>query len=155
MRNPEDLTPNEFPKLAWQPGALAKPLDLLFDCVVKEASNSIEWYKIKRKPKQIGGQILRVGAIIVAAVAGLVPVVGEIFQDNGKPRIAPGWATVALAIAGLLVLLDRFWGFTSAWVRFMLSEQELGDALRKFQFDWEQDKISWGGRSQQSRKPRP
>jgi hypothetical protein len=144
-KKPEDLTPNEFPKIAWQSGKLAEPLGQLFDCVVKEANDSITWYKIRRKPKQLGGQILRVGAIIFAAIAGLVPVVGEIFQDNGRPSIAPGWATVALAIAGLVVLLDRFWGFTSAWVRFMLSQQELGEALRKFQFDWEEDKISWDG----------
>jgi hypothetical protein len=30
-------------------------------------------------------------------------------------------------------------------VRFMLSQQELGEALRKFQFDWEEGKISWNG----------
>jgi len=142
---PEDLTPNEFPKIAWQSGKLAEPLGQLFDCVLKEANDSIAWYGFRRKPKQFGGQILRVGAIIFAAIAGLVPVVGEIFQDNGRLIIAPGWATVALAIAGLLVLLDRFWGFTSAWVRFMLSQQELGETLRKFQFDWEEAKISWDG----------
>lgn len=144
-KKPEDLNPDKFPKTAWQPGKLAEPLGQLFDCVVKEANDSIAWYTIRRKPKQLGGQILRVGAIIFAAIAGLVPVVGEIFQENGRPSIAPGWATVALGIAGLLVLLDRFWGFTSAWVRFMLSQQELSEVLRKFQFDWEQDKISWDG----------
>jgi SMODS and SLOG-associating 2TM effector domain 2 len=145
-KKPKDLAPNEFPKIAWQQGKLAEPLGKLFDCVVKEANDSIQWYTQRRKPKQLGGQILRVGAIVFAAIAGLVPVVGEIFQDgNGRPGIPPGWATVALGIAGLLVLLDRFWGFTSAWVRFMLSQQELGEALSKFEFEWEQDKISWEG----------
>jgi hypothetical protein len=145
-KKPEDLTPKEFPKIAWQSGKLAEPLGQLFDCVVEEAKDSIVWYTIRRRPKQLGGQILRVGAIIFAAIAGLVPVVGEIFQDStGRPGMPPGWATVALAIAGLLVLLDRFWGFTSAWVRFMLSQQELSEALSKFQFEWEQDKLSWDG----------
>jgi hypothetical protein len=142
---PKDLTPNEFPKIVWEPGKLAEPLEQLFACVMKEANDAIKWYEIRRKPKQYGGQILRVSALIFAAIAGLVPIVGEIFQDNGRPSIAPGWATVALAIAGLLVLLDRFWGFTSAWVRFLLAQQELGKELRNFQFDWAKDKISWGG----------
>jgi hypothetical protein len=48
---------------------LAEPLGELFDCVVKEAKVSIEWYKIRRTPKQIGGQILRVSAIVFAAIA--------------------------------------------------------------------------------------
>ena len=142
---PKDLTPNEFPKVVWEPGKLAEPLEQLFVCVVKEANDAIRWYELRRKPKQYGGQILRVSALIFAALAGLVPIVGEIFQDNGRPSIAPGWATVSLAIAGLLVLLDRFWGFTSAWVRFLLAQQELGKELRNFQFDWAKHKISWGG----------
>src|SRR6266404_5477809 len=74
-KKPADLTPNEFPKIAWQPGKLAEPLGQLFDCAVKEANDSITWYGIRKKPKQFGGQILRVGAIIFAAIAGLVPVV--------------------------------------------------------------------------------
>ena len=142
---PKDLTPNEFPKIVWEPGKLAEPLEQLFVCVVKEANEAIRWYEIRRRPKQYGGQILRVSALIFAALAGLVPIVGEIFQDNGRPSIAPGWATVALAMAGLLVLLDRFWGFTNAWVRFLLAQQELGKELRNFQFDWARDTISWGG----------
>lgn len=142
---PKDLTPNEFPKIVWEQGKLAEPLEQLFACVVKEANDAIAWYNIRRKPKQYGGQILRVGALIFAAVAGLVPVLGEIFQHNERPGIPPGWATVALAIAGLLVLLDRFWGFTSAWVRFLLAQQELGEELRRFEFDWAKDKISWSG----------
>lgn len=143
---PKDLTPNEFPKIVWEQGKLAEPLEQLFTCVVKEANDAIAWYNIRRKPKQYGGQILRVGALLFAAVAGLVPILGEIFQDNEhRPGLAPAWATVALGIAGLLVLLDRFWGFTSAWVRFLLAQQELSNELRNFEFDWAKDKISWAG----------
>jgi hypothetical protein len=141
--NPEDLTPNEFPKTDWQTGKLAESLEKLFNCAVKETNDSITWYELKRKPKQIGGQVLRVVAIILAGVAGIIPVIGEIFQNDGRPIIAPGWATVALAIAGLLVLLDRFWGFTSAWVRFMRSQQDLSETLRRFQFEWEENKVEW------------
>jgi SMODS and SLOG-associating 2TM effector domain 2 len=143
---PKDLTPNEFPKIVWEPGKLAEPLEELFACVVKEANDAIAWYNIRRKPKQYGGQILRVGALIFGAIAGLVPILGEIFQDNERrPGIAPAWATVALGVAGLLVLLDRFWGFTSAWVRFLLAQQELSEALRNFEFDWAKEKILWAG----------
>jgi SMODS and SLOG-associating 2TM effector domain 2 len=143
---PKDLTPNEFPKIVWEAGKLAEGLEQLFACVVSEANDAIAWYNLRRKPKQYGGQILRVGALIFGAVAGLIPVLGEIYQDNGRPGIAPAWATVALGIAGLLVLLDRFWGFTNAWVRFLLAQQELSTELRNFEFDWARDKLSWSGK---------
>ena len=85
----------------WEQGKLAEPLEQLFTCVVKEANDAISWYNIRRKPKQYGGQILRVGALIFAALAGLVPILGEIFQDSEhRPGLAPAWATVALGIAG-------------------------------------------------------
>lgn len=142
---PKDLSPDEFPKIVWAPGKLADALEQLFACVVKDANDAINWYSLKRKPKQCGGQILRVSALIFAALAGLVPILGEIFQRHRRPEIPPGWAAVALGVAGLLILLDRFWGFTSAWVRYLLAEQELAQELRNFQFDWEKAKISWGG----------
>ena len=103
---PKDLTPNEFPKIVWEPGKLTEPLEELFTCVVKEANDAIAWYNLRRKPKQYGGQILRVGALIFVAVAGLVPILGEIFQDNERrPEIAPAWATIR--VVGTVNGVDR------------------------------------------------
>ena len=46
-------------------------------------------------------------------VAGIIPILAQILTENGKPRIQPAWASVALGIAAAFVLLDRFFGFSS------------------------------------------
>lgn len=43
-----------------------------------------------------------------------------------------------------LTLLDRFYGFTSSWIRFPLTAQQLIEALEAFHFEVERQKLSWG-----------
>lgn len=51
------------------------------------------------------------------------------------------WGSLLLAGAGILVLLDRFWGCTSAWVRYVRAAQELSGALDAFRIDLESHKL--------------
>jgi hypothetical protein len=55
----------------------------------------------------------------------------------------PTWAAVLLAIAATLVLLDRFFGSTSGWVRFSLAAQQLENALTEFRFAMQAERLSW------------
>jgi low affinity Fe/Cu permease len=55
----------------------------------------------------------------MVAVAGVLPVLSQIFGAGSSVKIQPAWAAVALAIAVSLVALDRFFGFSSAWARYM------------------------------------
>ena len=66
-------------------------------------------------------------------------------ERNGHPAIEPLWAALLLTVAGILVLMDRFWGCTSAWVRYMLAAQEISAALDAFRMDWESHKLLWDG----------
>jgi hypothetical protein len=141
----EDLMPGRFQTLSWRPGALAKPLDELFGYVTSEAERAVDWYHRKRTPMQWGGRLLRFGAILATAAAGVMPLLAEIFERDGEPAIDPLWGAFALALAGILVLLDRFWGCTSAWVRYTLALQELSEALDAFRIDWEGSKVLWAG----------
>lgn len=144
-RRAQDLDPSPFPELSWQPSCLAKSLDELFHYVTGESERAIAWYLRKRKPMQWGGQLLRLGAIVAAGVAGVTPLLAEIFESQGSPGVDPLWAAVALTAAGTLILLDRFWGFTSAWVRYMVASQELTAALDAFRIEWARHQLRWGG----------
>ena len=72
------------------------------------------------------------------AAAGVLPVFSQIFAAGGSVTIQPAWATVALAIAVALVGLDRFFGFSSAWARYMATGQAISAALNQFRLDWQQ-----------------
>ncbi len=140
--------PAHFPALAWEPGAWPKSLDALFRYAVGEAERAMAWYDGKRRRAQRAGRLLRLGAILATSVAGVTPILSELFERDGRPVVDPLWAAFLLALAGILVLLDRFWGCTSAWVRYVLAAQELAVALDAFRIDWERHKLAWDARGE-------
>ena len=142
---PADLKPVPFPTLSWAPEDRSKSLAALAAYAMREAERAIDWYHWKRRSMQRWGRGLRLGAILSSSAAGVTPVVAELMERNGTPSIDPLWAALLLAGAGILVLLDRFWGCTSAWVRYMLAAQEISAKLDTFRMDWEGHKLLWEG----------
>ena len=139
-----DLKPRELPQLSWQANDVVDSLSKLFDYVAGVGQEAVDWYYGAKRPKRRWGRALRLGAILSTGVAAGIPLLAEIFeQEGGKPGIQPLWAAVALAAAGLMVLLDRFWGCTSGWVRYLLAGQEASNALEQFRLDWQSAVIAW------------
>jgi hypothetical protein len=133
-----------FPTISGDPEKLDKEVQELFDFAANLADGAIVWYCTKRRPKRALGWWLRVGVIVATAVAGLIPVFAELFQEaDGGWSVRPGWSTVALGFAALFLALDKFGGYTSGWIRFMLAEMELTRARDEFRFDWQNAKLAW------------
>ena len=143
---PEDLKPAGFPDdLDWTSNNILGSLSQLRDYSISEGEKANAWYLSSRVGKRLAGRSLRVAAIIFTAAAGLVPVVSQLWQTNGVPEIAPGWSPLLLGLAGLWVLLDKFLGASSAWLRYVSASQDIGDRLRKFRFDWEAKWVNLAG----------
>jgi hypothetical protein len=144
-RIPADLKPIPFPSLSWAPEDRTKSLAALVDYAASEAERAIDWYYWKRRRMQRWGRGLRLGAILASSAAGVTPLLAELLERNGSRAIEPLWAALLLALAGILVLLDRFWGCTSAWVRYVLATQEITAVLDAFRMDWESHKLLLDG----------
>jgi len=144
-KSPADLSPVPFPSLFWAPEERAKSLAALVSYATGEAERAIDWYYWKRRRTQGWGRGLRLAAILATSAAGITPLLSELSQQDGRPAIEPLWAALLLAVAGILVLLDRFWGCTSAWVRYMNAAQEITAALDAFRLEWERHKLLWDG----------
>jgi hypothetical protein len=86
--------------------------------------------------------LLRLGAIISTAIAGVIPILGEILKKDNVPLVNPAWSTVALAIVALFVAIDNFGGYTSGWIRYMLTGQKIDELIEVFRFQWEKDKLA-------------
>ena len=136
-----NLRPIGFPTtLDWSPANQQASLEKLYLFVVGECEASINWYYRKKGVKSLLGFLLRLGAILAVAVAGLIPLIGELLKRNGIPGISPAWATVALALAGLLIAIDRFGGYTSGWIRYIRTAQMLTSLQGEFRLDWEENR---------------
>ena len=89
-----------------------------------------------KKRKQRFTKLFRTLAILITAAAGIVPILLEIFPRNGTPLFSPAWISVAIAIAGVLVLLDRFGGFSTGWPRFIDAMLKIQYAITEFDLDY-------------------
>lgn len=134
----EDLKPTGFPKdLSWKPEDTSESLGKLRAYSEGEAERAAAWYLKQRTGKRRVGQSLRGLTIGFTVGAGLIPILSQLFLDDGKPIIQPGWSALLLGLAGLAVSYDKFFGGTSSWLRYIAASQKIGGLLRKFRFDYE------------------
>lgn len=136
--------------LDWSPAKQQESLEKLYAFVVSECAASIDWYYRKKWSKSLLGFLLRLGAILMVGVAGLIPLIGELLKRDGIPGISPAWATVALALAALLIAIDRFGGYTSGWIRYIRTAQTLTSLQGEFRLDWEEHRRTHCGQPSDS-----
>lgn len=133
----------EFPELDWSSGQRAISLRLLREYTIGEAQKAIEWYDQSRPSQKLYARLFRGLAIVLMGFAGLVPLFGKWTEADGKPGLDPILTGIFVGIAGILLLLDKFYGFSSAWVRYMKADQQLSQILKMFRFDYDETKMSW------------
>jgi hypothetical protein len=135
----KDLTaPVEAAGLHWDPADIDASMDRLKAFAIGRAADAVSYYQRVKRPKKWWAVRLRLAALLGAGAAGLLPLISQIFvTDQGRPYIAPAWASVFLALAAGAVAIDRYFGLSSAWMRFMTSELQVRRSLDEFEFGWE------------------
>ena len=142
----DDLTPRAFPSdLRYTEQEAGESLEKLYTFANEECERAISWYYLKKRSKRIAGYTCRVGSILAATLAGIIPILGEIYKTNAVPSLSPAWATIAIAIAAVLIALDRLGGYTSGWIRYIRSGQILGQLQSDFRVEWEKQRLAMQG----------
>jgi hypothetical protein len=140
----KNLIPSLFPeKLQWDRDNVFISLGKLYDFVTIECNNAIFWYYDKKKWKKRCGVLSRVLAILGGAIAGMVPIIIEIQKSTGcKYILSPGISTVSLVFVALFISLDKFGGWTSGWIRYVNTAQQLSQLQSNFRLKWQEQMIS-------------
>lgn len=143
-QKPEDLKPEEkFPSFpagqgSADPKALQEYLEGVHDFALKSTMKQINWYNENKKPYMERAKVLRGLAIVFVALGALTPfIVGSKIIPEGWVGI--NWTQVgyiSLGIAVCLIGLDKFFGYSSSWIRFMTTSNALQKYLAEFQYDW-------------------
>ena len=120
-------------QLDWSEKSRVKSLTEVFEYAIGVSREAQDWYEGKHPSKRSSGRALRLTGLLFLGVGGVLPIISEISSSaSGKPAIAPGWAAVALALAAGCGILDRYLGYSSAWMRFILAEQRLESQRQDF-----------------------
>lgn len=141
----KDLGNTERLSLDWSPAGATKSLQEIFGYVMSAAEETIDWYVGAKNVKRHFARTIRVSSILLGAAAALLPTIIELFPDNNRLHIGAGWTVVLIGIAGTLLLLDRFFGFSAGWMRYISTELQLRQITQEFQMDWEAEKVIWQG----------
>jgi hypothetical protein len=126
---------DEAPK--WDPGNSEQSLKNIFCYVVEQAGESSRWYWRAKIWKARLSQGIRFVAWVLAAIAGLLPIMGALLPDGQTHTLANGlWASLLLGVAAALLGLDKAFGYSSGWARYVLTATNIRKALEEFRLDW-------------------
>lgn len=135
-----DLGTAQMPAISWDRGREA--LGELYDWAELSARESIAWYLGEKKRKANWSRSLRALSVILATAGGAIPVAA---LSAGRPVVG-NWGFVLLALAAGCLAYDRFFGYSSAWLRYMSAAISLRGQLSDFQLGWVKEMAALGSR---------
>ncbi|MDD5319642.1 MAG: DUF4231 domain-containing protein [Methylococcales bacterium] len=137
-----DLQPAMSSELFWDEEHRRQSLEVVYKRAENHALSAIDWYLHAKRSKKNCAQFLRLGTIASSAVAGLLPLLSQIYQAQ-LSSLSPAWTTIALGVAGVLMAIDKFFGCSNAWMRFIATEHRIRQALHEFQMDYDIEQSKW------------
>lgn len=102
--------------------------------IIAMAENEENWYASKRSVHAVGTRTLRFSALILFGLGLIFPLLN--IETAGKVK-SIGY--LLLAIGGLLLLFDKYFGLSSSFVRFYLAEEDIKKNLADFEIAWEME----------------
>ena len=157
----KNLTVPTLHKLAWgAPAEIQMSLHELYAYAEKRADDAIKWYMRQKGKKALGSRALRLSAIILTTLGGLAPIIvslGWLSTATGRldrsgafhftDALVGQLGYLLLAIAGACILLDKFFGFSSGWMRYITTGMSIQKSLSQFRLDWAMMVAQLGGKN--------
>jgi hypothetical protein len=107
------------------------PASGAYKSLVKFYEETISWYMHEKESKSRLSKRLRFCAISLAVLGGIAPLVNAAY---GKFPSSAGY--VLLALAAGLQLVDRYFGYSSSWSRYLRVAMEANGLLLMLQLRW-------------------
>ncbi|MFF0268076.1 SLATT domain-containing protein [Kribbella sp. NPDC004536] len=91
----------------------------------------VEWYLVHKRSKQKISKYLRFSSLIIGVTGGVVPLASPIF-----PQLDSALGYLLLAIAGGFQLVDRYFGYSVSWSRYVATAMMCNRGLLNLQAEW-------------------
>jgi hypothetical protein len=126
----------EFPE--WDPKKPWESLLQLYSTTLKQGGSAVDWYRVNIRSKRAGSQIIRLLAILLFSVGALIPLVINIARIEGdqKGLLDPQWGYISFATAAAFLAADKYYGFSTGWIRYIKTQLALERALADLRYDW-------------------
>jgi hypothetical protein len=137
-KNIRNIRPEEPDRIGWDSADLAKSLREIRNAVELEGQKAIDWYWKAKRWKRIPSQWIQFLALLLTAAAGLVPIILQLVKNTGAAKGFDSGPLAALfvGIAAALLGLDKAFGYSSGWTRYVLAATSMTNLLHEFRMDW-------------------
>lgn len=132
-------------EIDWTPPHAQESAKRVFEYAQRAANTAIDYYRSAKAPKKAWATSLRMLALVLATIAGITPIIQQATIGGRYLAIAPEWASVLIAIAAGLVAIDRFFGFSNAWIRFTSAETKIRRLSDHLVLEWQTEMVGWRG----------
>jgi hypothetical protein len=130
--------------LEWAEDKRADSLEKMGQWLLAQADNTYQWYIDSKRAKHLYARVSRGAVVVLAALATILPVISQIVGTKGHEILLnPLWSTVLATLTAMLIALDRFMGWSSAWMRFMTAATDVRAAIQDFELNWQVQKSRW------------
>jgi hypothetical protein len=140
-RGDRDIAFRSLPVLDWAAEHRAASIGTVIAYVSEEAEQAIRWYLRKKQEKRVGARCSRLFAVLTTSAAAIIPLIAQIYPTS----VQPGWASIALVLTAAAIGLDRFFGYSSAWMRYLATEMQIRQALHRFHMQVEARRVELAG----------
>ena len=104
-----------------------------------EAATAYEWYWRQKRWKRIPSQWIQFNAVALTALAGLAPILVQVIKNSKGSTVISDTGPIASLCVGLaaaLLGIDKAFGFSTGWVRYVMSATSITKLLQEFRMDW-------------------
>lgn len=132
----KNVEPDLIPLLPWG-SAVEKQESIkhFYEMVQVKYQSVINWYLQRKSGKRCAAQWLRCLSIILISLAAAGLAVTAANAGENWARWPGTISSIFLFIAAGLIAYDRFFGFSSSWIRFILTAITFQKELNRFQIE--------------------
>jgi len=121
----------------WDPARPNESLKEIHDYAIDQAIKSMDWYWKHKGAKALFSQTVRFFAWVLAAVSGILPILANLYDGDQKNWFhSPLVPSLLLGIAAALLGLDKAFGYSTGWARYVLTATNIRKILEQFRLDW-------------------
>jgi len=123
--------------LSWNCAETTASLQKLSNYVEEEAQKTISWYWRNKRAKSFFSQWTQFLAVALTSTAAITPIVGQLLPNGVLSTLKqPLWASLLVGLAAALLALDKAFGFSSGWARYVMAATNIRKSLEEFRMDW-------------------
>src|SRR5215472_15705052 len=131
--------PSPLSNLSWKDADVDNSLRELREYVETEAQKQIAWYYAKKARKARMSVTLRFISIVLFVLGGLVPIIKATLPASATATLPFDFGQAGYLLIGVAagcIGLDRFFGYSTGWIRYVTTAMAIEKSLEEFRLEW-------------------